>query len=147
MIRIQGKGAEGQAITAIVMDDGNNEGILGTNMGYIYYCDIKPEEEMCQLIKLVTRVSPGPDHISQVLVDPGNKQVFLTNSGQDSDDVKLYTSKEIDQIINWTSADLSPVRFVIGNSGSKNKRFRIIGHQDGELKLITIDNLQVFQTC
>jgi hypothetical protein len=98
------------------------------------------------MIKLVTRVCPGPDHIEQVMVDPSNKQVFLSSCGQDSDDVKLFTSKEIDQIINWQNSEMSPVKFVIGNNGGqKNKRYRIIGHEDGELKLLTIDNLKIFQ--
>lgn len=127
------------------MEEHNNEGIIGTSMGYIYYVDIsKPDEP--QMIRLVTRASVGPDQISQVLVDPNNKQVFLSTCGQESDDVKLYTTKEIDQIINWPNVEYSPVVFVIGNTG-KYKKHRIVGHENGEIRMLTIDNLKVWIVC
>jgi hypothetical protein len=56
------------AITSLVMDDLNVEGILGTSMGNIYYLNLEAQ----QLIRLVSRGAPGLDEIGIVKFDPAN---------------------------------------------------------------------------
>lgn len=96
------------------------------------------------LIRLVSGVTPGPDSIEQLMIDPGNKEVFFASAGCQSNDVKLFTTQTLDQVINFRDTVTSPVRFVIGNDGaSKVKKHRIIGHSDGQLKVYTIDQLKL----
>jgi hypothetical protein len=79
--------AEGP-ITALVMDELNVEGILGTSLGNIFYINIQEQV----LIKLVSRVSPLMDNIKVVRYDPTNQAIFLSTCGKKSGEVKIYTS-------------------------------------------------------
>jgi len=80
----------------------------------------------------VSRVSTGLDVIKNVYVDPSNPEVFFSGCGAHSDDLKLYVTSTLDQVINFPTFESNEVRFVIGTSEkSKNKKYRIIGHKDG----------------
>lgn len=48
------------------------------------------------MIRLVTRASENLDHISLVRFDNANQAVFLSTSGKDSGEVKLYTTGTLD---------------------------------------------------
>jgi len=80
------------AITSLVMDDLNVEGILGTSMGNIFYLNLEAQ----QLIRLVSRAAPGLDNIGIVKFDPTNQAVFLSSSGKESGEVKLFTTGTLD---------------------------------------------------
>ena len=54
-------------ITAIQMDEQNNEGIIGTTEGSIKY--IQFNDETHSVVKLVTKVSPYMDEINQLRYD------------------------------------------------------------------------------
>lgn len=85
------------AITSLIMDDLNVEGILGTSMGNIFYLNLEAQ----QLIRLVSRAAPGLDEIGIVKFDPANQAVFLSSSGRESGEVKLFTTSTLDQVINF----------------------------------------------
>lgn len=131
------------AITSLVMDDMNMEGILGTSLGNIYYVNLAANEEERQLIRLVSRASPGLENISMVRFDNTNQAVFLSTSGSESGEVKLFTTGTLDQVTNFPQDTQSPVRFFCGYQSNKQKKFRLIGHALGELKLVTLDALKV----
>lgn len=130
-------------ITALMMDDMNMEGILGTTLGNIYYVNLANNPEERQLIRLVSRAAPGLDTISMVRFDNTNQAVFLSTSGQYSGEVKLFTTGTLDQVTNFAQDTISPVRFFCGYQSNKQKKFRLIGHALGELKLVTLDALKV----
>lgn len=82
-------------------------------------------------------------------IDPTNAEVFHSSCGSNSDDVRLFTTGTLDQVINWPTEQTSPVRFVIGCTGnkggsSKNKKYRIIGHANGLLRFLQMDKLDIF---
>ena len=94
------------AITAMVMDEKNDEGSLGTSLGNIYYLGMTPptkdgENKEPVLIRLVTRASSSLDLIQTVKFDPTNQAVFLSSSGSNSGEIKLYTTETLDQVVNF----------------------------------------------
>lgn len=92
---------------------------------------------------MVTRAAPGLDDIGIVRFDSTNQAVFLSSSGRESGEVKLFTTGTLDQVINFPQYTQSPVRFICGYQSNKQKKFRLIGHAQGELKLVTLDSLKV----
>lgn len=77
------------------MDDLGQEGIVGTFDGNLYYMNMQEK----QLIRIVSRVSQALDDVSIVKFDPCNQAVFMTSSGTESGDVKLFTTATMDQVI------------------------------------------------
>lgn len=80
------------AVTCIQMDNLNNEGILGTSKGNLYYLNLSERA----LIRIVSRATPTPERISSVEFDTFNQNLFYSSSGEVNGDVKLYTSATID---------------------------------------------------
>lgn len=127
------------AITSLVMDELNLEGVAGTSEGNIHYINF--QEKM--MVKLVSRVSNVMEPVEFLEFDSQNQQVFLTNCGPTKGDVKLYTSTTVDQIMNFPAYSLGPVKFVLTTALKARSRVRIIGHTQGYLKFIDIQNLKV----
>jgi hypothetical protein len=126
-------------IVAMAMDDLNNEGICGTVNGSLQYLNIGENQQ----IRLVSRVANGLEKVNQVKFDLANQAVFLASSGEMSGDVKLYTTATLDQVNTFQHHNESPVRFICGYNSKQQKKFKMIGHADGELCLITLDALKV----
>jgi len=80
------------AVTCIQMDNLNNEGILGTSKGNLYYLNLSERA----LIRIVSRATPTPEKIKSVEYDTSNQNVFYSTSGEANGDIKLYTSAKID---------------------------------------------------
>lgn len=121
-------------ITALVMDELNVEGIIGTAEGNVHYVNF--QEKM--MVKLVSRVSSVMEPIDVVSFDSQNQQVFLTNCGLTNGDVKLYTSTTVDQIMNFPTYSQGPVKFILTTALKARSRVRIIGHTKGILKFVDI---------
>ena len=85
-------------ITATQMDEQNNEGIIGTSDGSIKYIQFNDENH--SVVKLVSKVSPYMDEINQLRYDQ-NPNVFLTNVGANSGDMKLLTAGMLDPICSF----------------------------------------------
>lgn len=144
-IRTQAEGA----ITAIQMDSNNHEGIFGTSLGNIYYIDLKEPNQMP--IKLVTRVSPSLDVIRNLSFDLNNPEIFFCGCGPHSENVKMFTSQSLDQVIDfpvpamYTSVDPPELRFVAGFAPQSSKdvkqQYRMFGLKNGTLKFIDMNKL------
>lgn len=126
-------------VTACCMDDQNNEGIIGTSEGSIKYIQFNDDQN--QTVKLVSKVSPYMDQINIIKYDQTNPNVFLTSCGKTCGDMKLLTSGMLDHIYTWPQYAHGPVKFVA--AAPKDKRNRMIGHQSGILKVISINALKV----
>ena len=124
-------------ITATQMDEQNNEGIIGTSEGSIKYIQFNDENH--SVVKLVSKVSPYMDEINQLRYDQ-NPNVFLTNVGANSGDMKLLTAGMLDPICSFPQQGLGPVSFVASAPRDKN---RMIGHANGYIKMISINALKV----
>jgi len=81
-------------VTSMQYNEKRNEGVCGTAAGNIFYFSFEDNEK----VKLVSRVTPSPEHISQVSFDTYNPAVFLSTCGKQSGDVKLYSSKFCDLV-------------------------------------------------
>ena len=83
--------AEG-AVTSLSMDELNNEGLVGTTTGTIYYVNISEKV----IIKLVSKASCMQDEVSLVRFNQANPALFLTSSGANSNVVKLWATSSVD---------------------------------------------------
>lgn len=124
-------------VIATQMDDQNNEGIIGTTDGSIKY--IQFNDEAHSVVQLVTKVSPYMDEISILKYDQ-NPNVFLTSVGQSNGDMKLLTSGMLDHIYTFPQYALGPVCFIA--SAPKERKNRMIGHYNGFIKIISINQLK-----
>ena len=117
------------------MDEKNDEGIIGTTKGYI--CYIQFSEKV--LIPLVSKVDSGMETIRHVDYDSFNPKVFLTSCGDRTGKVRLYSSATVDSICEFSDVDLGPIAFI--TYAPKNRRQRLIGHQNGYVKIIDVEKL------
>ncbi len=87
------------SISALVTDELNMEGMLGTSLGNIHFVSFNDQI----LIKLVTRACPTIEPISVIKFDSTQK-LFLSTSGNSNGDVKLYTTETLDQVMNFVAS-------------------------------------------
>lgn len=102
-------------------------------------------------IKLVTRVSPGLDLIKNLSFDAHNPEIFFSGCGATSENVKMFTSQSLDQVIDfplpsmYASGDNLPeLRFVSSFSPSSKdtkQMYRMFGLKSGTLKFIDMNKL------
>lgn len=128
-----------EPITATQMDDQNNEGVVGSSDGSIKYIQFNDENH--SIVKLVSKVSPYLEPISIVRYDQANPNVFLSSVGNNNGDMQLRTSGMIDHIYTYPQYAMGPVRFV--TSAPKDKKNRMIGHENGYIRVIDINSLKV----
>ena len=120
------------------MDDQNNEGLVGTSEGSIKYVSFSDDSQ--SVVKLVQKVSPYLDPITILKYDSSNPNVFMSSVGKNSGDIKLLTSGMLDHIYTFPQYALGPVKFVA--SAPKDKKNRLIGHENGFIKVVNINALK-----
>lgn len=86
------------AVVAISMDETNEQGLVGTEAGSIYYVNFI---ESITPIKLVSSNNMNQDPINFMRFDFANPKVFLASSGPRTDQLKLCTGQNCDQIMNF----------------------------------------------
>ena len=124
------------------MDDKNDEGIVGTACGSIFYIQFNAEKaDDNPMIKLVGKVSQYLDPIEILRYDNSNQNVLMSGTGRNNGDMKLLTSGMLDHIYTFPQHALGPVRFV--TASPKDKKNRMIGHESGFIKIVAINSLKV----
>jgi len=89
------------AVVAVSMDDMNNEGLVGTENGTIYYINFADRiDPSIYPIPIVASNNINRDRISLVKIDPGNPQIFVSNCGQKSAQFKINTVGNCDLVYN-----------------------------------------------
>ena len=89
------------AIVALSMDDLNNEGLVGTENGTIYYVNFFDNvDPSLYPIPIVSSNNINRDAISLLKIDPGNPQIFVSNCGQKSAQFKINTIVNCDLVYN-----------------------------------------------
>lgn len=127
------------------MDEMNNEGLIGTEAGGIFYVNFME----CITIQLVQSNNKHQDAVNFVQYDPKHEKVFLTSCGEKSDELKVFTTENCDAVNTFHSSidEDGYVVFVISTnvtSGStKGKQKRLIGFSNGILKRISLDTLAI----
>jgi len=140
------------AVVAISMDELNKQGLIGTEAGCIHYVNF---QEMVPPIKLVSSNNMNQDAIHHLKFDFANPRVFLAACGQRTEQLKLYTGENCDQVMNFEAnfEEEGYVVFVIGHpqfsklkSGSgrgplSKKQVRLVGFSNGYIKVLSITTL------
>jgi hypothetical protein len=129
-------------VVAMCMDEQNNEGLIGTEAGCIHYVNFAEN----LLIKLVSSNNQNQDEVKICKFDKSNKEIFYTSCGTKSDELKVYTTQNCDQVHNFQSnhEDDGYVVFVIGHIGATTrKQKRLLGFSNGVIKRISLDSLSV----
>jgi hypothetical protein len=119
------------------MDEFNNEGILGTDKGALYYINFNEKI----IIKIVNKANPIQDEISLVKFNEHNPQMFLSNCGSKSSFAKLWTTESIDLVTRFVSPKHSPVAAIL--SATSTSSYSMICHQNGLVRLCSIENLRI----
>ena len=96
------------------MDELNKQGLIGTEAGCIHYVNF---QEMVPPIKLVSSNNMNQDAICHLKFDFANPRVFLASCGQRTEQLKLYTGENCDQVMNFEAnfEEEGYVVFVIGH--------------------------------
>jgi hypothetical protein len=129
------------AIIAISMDDLNNEGLVGTEAGCIHYVNFAEKI----IIRLVSSNNNNHDGIGYCKYDPQNQNLIVTGCGKKSDNLKIFTAQNCDQVMNFQANydDDGYVVFVISNKGTGKKLKRLVGFSNGVIKRVSWDSLSV----
>jgi len=125
------------------MDEFNNEGLMGTEAGSIYYINFSEPV----LIRLVASNNRNHDAPSFCKFDPYNPAIYMTSCGKKSDELKLFTANNCDQVMCFQSnvEDDGHVVFVISSkTGKKTKR--LVGFSNGIIKMADFNKLS-FEQC
>jgi WD40 repeat protein len=130
-------------VVSLAMDELNNEGIVGTSHGTLYYINFNDK----LMIKMVNKAYSVQKPITQVKFEESNPQLIISNvccsEGNGSGIVKVWTSQTLDQVMRFASApdNSGAVCFVL--SGTNGGKFSVIGHQSGLIRLVNIENLKI----
>jgi len=128
------------------MDDLNNEGLVGTENGTIYYVNFFDNvDPSVYPIPIVSSNNINRDAISLLKIDPGNSQIFVSNCGQKSAQFKINTIVNCDLVYNNQNnlEDDGYVVFIISTKEkkeTKNPR-RLVGFSNGIIKRFNFGNL------
>jgi hypothetical protein len=76
------------------MDEGNVEGLVGTEAGCIHYVHFAEN----LIIPLVSSNNNNQDSVDFVKCDPTNSNIFFSNCGSKSDEVKIFTNQNCDLV-------------------------------------------------
>ena len=83
-------------VVSLAMDELNNEGIVGTSHGTLYYINFNDK----LMIKMVSKAYSVQKPITQVKFEESNPQLIISNvccsEGNGSGIVKVWTSQTID---------------------------------------------------
>jgi hypothetical protein len=110
------------------VDDKNEEGMVGTNQGKIFFVclkESKDKEKLC--VQLVSKATNALDEINVVCFDPNNPRVFMSNCGAEKGDVKLISAFTMDTIFTFKGLSLGveashvgPVKFIASSNARKS---------------------------
>lgn len=129
-------------ITSLCMDDKNEEGMVGTDKGKIWYVCLKEtKDSRITQVPLICKVSTSLDEVNQLRIDPSNQRVFMTNCGSDRGEVKLISSSSLDTVYTFKDSNLGPVKFIASSKAKKSEN-RLIGYANGVLRFISLYELQ-----
>jgi WD40 repeat protein len=138
--------AEGP-IVALCMDDLNNEGLVGTAFGTLFYINFDDK----LMIRVVSKPYSVQKPITSVKFSEQNPQLIISNicnssDGNGSGIVKVWTTPTLDQVMRFSQVpeNAGPAVFVL--SGTNGAKYSIIGHQLGVLRLVNIECLRVEAT-
>lgn len=132
-------------ITAMHMTDNNEEGMVGTTKGMIFYVCLKDGKDNKQTktqIKLVGKVAPALEDVDIVRFDPANPKVFMASCGASKSEIKLLSSMTMDTVYTFKSFQtLGPVRFITSNRARKADH-RMIGYAHGTIRFVSLNELE-----
>lgn len=137
--------AEG-GIVSLALDDLNNEGIVGTSLGLLYYFNFSEK----LIIKIVQKAYGVQRAISSLKFSETNPQLILSNVSNNTENggstlTKVWTSATLDQVMRFSCPTgiegSGPVSFVL--SGTNGAKYSIIAHQAGLLRFVNIESLRV----
>ena len=124
------------------MDDKNEEGMVGTDKGKIFYVSLKEtKDRKVAQVPLVSKFSTSLDTVDIVKFDPQNPRVFMTNCGEEKGDVKLISSQTLDTVYTFKDQNLGPVKFITSYKARKAPEHRLIGYANGTLRFISLYEL------
>ena len=102
------------AVVSISMDDANEQGLVGTEAGSIFYLNFV---ESVNPIKLVSSNNMNQDAVNILKFDFANPKVFFASCGPRTDQLKLCAGASCDQVVDFQSSfdEYGHVVFVIGH--------------------------------
>ena len=81
------------------MDSDNNEGVIGTESGSIYYINLAERKFQ----KLVSSNNKNHDAIKCIKIDPTMTKTFYISCGQRSEELKIFTNENLEEVYNFKS--------------------------------------------
>jgi len=126
------------SVTSLTMDKFNNEGIVGTFRGSIYYVNFADR----MLVKLTSSHCPNPLNTVTFLQTEKSGAQLLISSSAASSEVRLWAQNHCDQVLSFDEFVQDGIGFVLVNPLNKHKC--ILGHTNGLLQFLSIDKLQAF---
>lgn len=99
-------------------------------------------------IRIIAASNQNQDKITYLKADPQNQNIFLTNCGEKLDELKVWTSAEVDQVFNFRGSgeivhDGHAVFVVSSNTGSSKRMTRLVGFSKGMIKRISLVRLEI----
>ena len=130
-------------VVSLAMDELNNEGLVGTAFGSLYYLNFGEK----QLIRVVSRAYSVPRAVTSVRFCDTNPQLVLSNctctegGANGSAVAKVWTAGTLDQVMRFQAPieQSGPVAFVL----SGPSRYQVIAHQQGQIRLLNTECLKV----
>lgn len=127
------------------MDERNEEGMIGTSHGKIFYVCLKDNKDKKQekiTVQLVSKVAVSLENVDIVRFDIQNPKVFMTNCGPERGQVKLLSSITMDTVFTFPEyQQLGPVRFITSSKDRKNRE-RMVGYANGIIRFISLNELK-----
>lgn len=126
---------------ALSMDDLNNEGLVGTAYGVIYYFNFNEKS----LIRMVSKAYSVPKPVTTLKFNETNPNLVLTNctasdGGQNGSSLaKVWASGSLDQVMKFSGGaeGAGPATFVL--SSANGSRYSLIGHVGGVIRLVNLE--------
>lgn len=124
-------------VTSLSMDDLNNEGMVGTTSGSIYYVNFNQRI----VIKTVASVSEARISAVKLITDGNGAPLFLTGSSNNAN-TRVWATQSVDQVMKFNgSNDDGSVVFVL--SCTKHSKKALVGFSSGLVKLVNLGSLKV----
>ena len=101
------------AIISVTMDELNEQGLIGTEAGIIHYVNFLDNIT----VKLVSSNNMNQDSINYAKFDFANPRIFATSCGKRTEELRLFTGENCDEVMNFESNydNDGHVVFVIGH--------------------------------
>lgn len=140
------------AVVSITMDELNEQGLIGTEAGCIHYINFLDNTAP---IKLVSSNNMNQDAITYLKFDFANPRIYSASCGQRTEQLKLSTGENCDEVMNFQSSfeEYGYVVFVIGHpqfsrrggqrGGLGKRQVRLVGFSNGFIKVVYFETLNV----